>query len=108
MPAMPLSFLALLLLLQPPEVFQSAEPADLAAQPSLARPGSLPALSGESYLLGPEDTLSIKVHNDDEIGAVSYPIDLNGNVDLPLAGQVHAAGLSIDQFKQALTGRFKE
>jgi polysaccharide biosynthesis/export protein len=106
---MPLPLLlALFLPFQSPELFQSSEPAALSAPPSLARPAGLPAPSGDTYLLGPEDTLSIKVHNDDEIGALSYPIDLNGNLDLPLAGQVHAAGLSIDQLKQALTGRFKE
>jgi polysaccharide biosynthesis/export protein len=63
---------------------------------------------GDSYVLGPEDTLSIKVHNAEEIGGLLYPIDLSGNLDLPMAGQVRAAGLTIDQLKQALTERFKE
>lgn len=61
-----------------------------------------------AYVLGPEDSLSIKVLNADELGENAYPIDLRGNLNLPLAGRVHAAGLTIEELEGALTNRFKE
>ena len=75
-----------------------------AAQPTAASPGD-PA---GAYILGAEDTLSIKVHNDDEIGATPYPIDLQGNVNLPLIGSAHAAGLTVTELQSDLTRRLRE
>lgn len=89
------------LLLSLPFLFQAS------LTPPVPQSGTT-AIWGDAYKLGPEDTLTIKVHNADEIGAVPYPIDLNGNLDLPMAGEVHAAGLTIDQLKQALTQRFED
>ena len=62
----------------------------------------------ESYVLGPEDTVTIHVLDAEEIGVTPYPIDLRGNLDLPRIGLVHAAGLTLDQLQDQLTDLFKE
>jgi polysaccharide export outer membrane protein len=61
-----------------------------------------------AYTLGPEDTLSIKVLNVDEISEDPYPIDLQGNIDLPVVGTAHAAGLTVSQLQVILTSKFRE
>jgi len=69
------------------------------------------SVAGEStgpYILGPEDTLSIRVIDEEEIGVAPYPIDLRGDIKLPIVGSVHAAGLTISQLQTDLTRRFQE
>src|SRR5579862_9680787 len=60
-----------------------------------------------AYILGPEDSLNIRVQNAEELGTDPYPIDLNGDVNLPLAGRVHAAGLTSEELETLLVARFK-
>ncbi len=54
------------------------------------------------YVLGPGDAIELHVADMDEISDKPIRVGPNGNVDLPLAGQIHAAGLTLDQFKQQL------
>ena len=61
-----------------------------------------------AYTLGPEDTLSIRVLDMEELGSAPYAIDLRGNISLPRVGLVHAAGLTVDQLQAELTARFRE
>jgi polysaccharide biosynthesis/export protein len=63
---------------------------------------------GSSYILGPQDSLTIRVLNADELGDEPYPIDLNGDVTLPRVGRIHAGGLTIDEFRDQVTDKFKE
>ena len=65
-------------------------------------------LDARAYVLGPQDSVMIKVHDADELGSDPYPIDLRGNLNLPLAGRVHAAGLTAEQLETLLIARFKE
>src|SRR5580658_10487738 len=51
------------------------------------------------YLLGPEDTVLIRALNVDEFGTLPYPIDLGGNLNIPLAGRIHAAGITVEQLE---------
>jgi polysaccharide biosynthesis/export protein len=67
-----------------------------------------PAETSRSYELGPEDVLSIKVINVVEIGDVPYAIDLKGNVDMPIIGAIHAAGLTVDELRAILSEKFKD
>jgi polysaccharide export outer membrane protein len=66
------------------------------------------AHAGETYVLGPQDTLTIRVVNMDEMGDEPYPIDLSGVVTLPRIGRVHAGGLTVEQLQDQLTEKFKE
>jgi polysaccharide export outer membrane protein len=62
-----------------------------------------------SYLLGPNDQLKIWVLGlEQEIGDKPLRIDPAGDIDLPLAGKVHAAGLNTAQLKADLIERYSK
>jgi len=90
--------------------FASALLAVLISVPAVAHAAERPNTNSDStsYILGPEDTLQIRVLDAEEIGPAPYPIDLRGNLDLPHIGRIHAAGLTIEQLESKLTERFKE
>jgi polysaccharide biosynthesis/export protein len=60
------------------------------------------------YVLGPNDQIKVWVLGVEEIGDKPIRIDPNGEVDLPLIGQVHAAGFTTDQLKNELTQRYSK
>lgn len=59
--------------------------------------------SGEAaqtgYILGPGDQLSVLDTDLEELGGKSFRIDMAGDLNLPLAGRVHAAGLTVEQLE---------
>jgi polysaccharide biosynthesis/export protein len=70
-----------------------------------AAEGSLPANSAATeatYVLGPEDQLSVHVVDLDDISEKPVRIDPNGYIELPLVGRLHAAGLTVEQLRTAL------
>src|SRR5579863_6808437 len=68
-----------------------------------------PGPDGEpTYILGPQDTILIKALNAEELGTLPYPIDLQGNIKVPMVGRIHAAGLTIEQLEAMLTEGLKE
>ena len=64
--------------------------------------------SRASYLLGPNDQIKIWVLGVEEIGDKPIKIDPNGDIDLPLVGKAHAAGLTTAQLKADLIQRFSK
>jgi polysaccharide export outer membrane protein len=63
-----------------------------------------------SYILGPEDQLLISVLDLDEIGGKDNKpirIDTRGNIVLPVAGRIQAAGLTVEQLEKAIALRLK-
>jgi polysaccharide export outer membrane protein len=80
-------------------------PANALAQPAnaltqQAQPLS-PASAAESYVLGPNDRVRLKVYGEPDI-AGEYEVDNNGNVSIPLAGHVRAAGLTTRQLERSI------
>lgn len=73
---------------------------------SLARSGE--AADTGDYILGPEDGLSIRVVDAEEVASAPYVIDLRGNLDLPRVGRIHASGLTVPQLQSELARRFRE
>ena len=76
------------------------------AQEALAQtPGPIGAPSSaqgpaSSYVLGPGDQLTFSVTNlVDEFADKTFRIDLDGNINVPLAGRIHAAGLTVEEFE---------
>lgn len=65
---------------------------------------ALAATSGAppDYTLGIDDQVVIHVVDLPDIPDKPFRVDPSGNVDLPLLGLVHAAGLTPDQFKAAV------
>jgi polysaccharide export outer membrane protein len=61
-----------------------------------------------TYILGPQDTVLIRALNAEELGTLPYPIDLRGNIKVPMVGRIHAAGLTAEQVEALLTESLKE
>jgi polysaccharide export outer membrane protein len=57
---------------------------------------------GESYVLGPMDRIRLKVYGEPDI-AGEYEVDSNGQISIPLAGHIRAAGLTTHQLERAIT-----
>jgi polysaccharide export outer membrane protein len=63
--------------------------------------------SRTSYLLGAGDQISISALELDEISKTPYRLDDGGSVNLPLAGRIEAAGMSVSQLEAEITSRLK-
>jgi polysaccharide biosynthesis/export protein len=77
-------------------------PASAQAQvlPSAA-PADNPADGADSYVLGPNDRVRLKVYGEPDI-AGEYEVDNTGQVSIPLAGHVKAAGLTTKQLERSI------
>jgi len=58
-----------------------------------------------TYLLGPDDELEISGPELDEVANKPTRIDGNGDIQVPLVGRVHVAGLTVQQCEQELDKR---
>jgi polysaccharide biosynthesis/export protein len=59
------------------------------------------------YVLGPDDVISIKALDADEISSGGIRIDPSGNISLPLVGRVAAGGLTVELLEQELAARLR-
>ena len=63
----------------------------------------LPAAPTEgSYVLGPNDRVRLKVYGEADITG-EYEVDSTGQISVPLAGHIRAAGLTTKQLERAVT-----
>ncbi|MFT4112060.1 polysaccharide biosynthesis/export family protein [Silvibacterium sp.] len=65
--------------------------------------GNEPASAPSDYVLGGGDQILIRVEDMDDLPAAPVRIDPDGYLDLPLVGRMQAGGLTLTQFKAALT-----
>jgi polysaccharide export outer membrane protein len=78
-------------------------------QPSIGGASATPAGETPSnYILGPEDTITVRVFAADDIPDRPSEISNDGTVTLPMVGQIHAAGLTVDQLQASLTTAYKK
>ena len=61
----------------------------------------------ESYVIGPEDVLSIHVWKEEAFSR-TVPVRMDGKISLPLIDDVQAAGFTARQLKEVLTSKLKE
>lgn len=61
-----------------------------------------------NYVLGPGDRLALLVRNLDEFTDQTFSVDMRGDINLPLAGRFHVAGLTVSQFEQQTIERLKK
>jgi len=73
------------------------------APPPSVAPSSGP--QDENYKLGSGDKIKLVVYGEDDLGG-EYLVDGSGQVQLPLLGQVPAAGMTIHQFVASVTNMF--
>lgn len=59
------------------------------------------------YVLGPDDQISVRALDAEEISDKPVRIDMSGYLRLPLVGRVRAAGLTVEQLEAELTQRLK-
>jgi polysaccharide export outer membrane protein len=64
--------------------------------------------AAESYQLGPEDILAIRVQDMEEIGSTAFTINLRGDLILPRVGRIHAAGLTLEELESAISDRYRD
>jgi len=55
-----------------------------------------------TYVLGPNDRVRVKVYGEGDITG-EYEVDSTGQISVPLAGHVRAAGLTTKQLEKAIT-----
>jgi polysaccharide biosynthesis/export protein len=61
-----------------------------------------------NYILGPDDQITLFVPDIEEISNKPMRIDMRGDLNLPLAGRVRAAGLSAGQLETAVVARLRK
>ncbi|MBV9301579.1 MAG: polysaccharide biosynthesis/export family protein [Acidobacteriaceae bacterium] len=87
-------------------VSNSASPPTDSA-PSTSLTGHLEAPAA-NYILGPEDQITLFVSDVDEINNKVLRVDMKGDINVPLAGRIHAAGLSADGLQTEIESRLKK
>lgn len=72
-----------------------------------AAPDRAPDQVRSSYILGPDDQITIKAVAAEEIPAEPIRIDMSGYIRVPMAGRIRAAGLTVEQLETELSSRLK-
>ncbi len=80
------------------------DPATVTGRGTTAAPLDETAL--QSYTLGPEDKLTVKVLDLEEISDQDiYRVDMRGNLNLPVAGRVYVYGMTVEQAEAEIEKR---
>lgn len=99
-----LSFLFILVLLATSGVapqFSASAAAQPKTPPSASSAPQAADNPADNYVLGPNDRVRLKVYGEPDI-AGEYEIDSGGQVSVPLAGHIRAAGLTTKQLERAI------
>lgn len=59
------------------------------------------------YVIGTDDVLSVSVWKEQDLTEPNLPVRLDGNISMPLIGEVHAAGQTPMQLEQEITTRLR-
>ena len=68
--------------------------------------GASPTQEGRDLVIGPEDSLNIVLLGSDEISKV-WRVGATGELNLPMVGSIHAAGMTVGEFESELTRRLR-
>src|SRR5690242_14157626 len=60
-----------------------------------------------TYMLGPDDQITLYVSDAEEISGKPMRIDMRGDINLPMAGRIHAAGFTAEHLETAIENRLK-
>jgi polysaccharide biosynthesis/export protein len=61
-----------------------------------------------NYVLGTNDQVLVRAPEAEEINEKPFRIDAEGNINMPLLGRVHAAGLTVQELEGDLVRRLRE
>jgi polysaccharide biosynthesis/export protein len=81
----------------------SAQQKQSAATTNASATANAPSASPTAYILGPDDQVTVRALDVDEIDGKTLRVDPSGYVDVPLIGKVKAAGLTVSGFESELT-----
>jgi polysaccharide biosynthesis/export protein len=98
-----LSFQLIFVLILLPQVSQAAQESPRVDDPNKSVVSTSAAQS--TYQLGPDDQLIFQGPVADDIVSKPFRIDPNGEMSIPMVGRLRAAGLTVQQFEDALNGR---
>jgi polysaccharide biosynthesis/export protein len=68
----------------------------------------LKATTGSPYVLGPEDQITVRALHVEEIGEAPMRVGSDGYINLPLAGRIHAAGLTVNELESTIANRLRQ
>jgi polysaccharide export outer membrane protein len=60
-----------------------------------------------TYLLGPDDTVTIHAQNAADMSDKPFRVDAQGELKLPMIGRIHAGGLTVGQLESEIVTRLK-
>jgi len=80
-------------------------PAQNAQQPAQQLPSDTVR---PNYVLGPNDQILVRAPEAEEIDNRPFRIDGDGNLNLPLVGRIHAAGMTLQEMEADLVKRLRE
>jgi polysaccharide export outer membrane protein len=83
----------------------AAQPAASVTLPAAGAPQ--PDQTRITYLLGPDDTVTIHAVNAPDISEKAFRVDATGEIKLPMIGRVRAGGLTVDQLETEIATRLK-
>lgn len=96
----------------PPAPGDNSQPQEGAANPSQNTPQQAQQLPADTlrpnYVLGPNDQILVRAPEAEEIDNRPFRIDGDGNINLPLVGHIHAAGMSLQELEADLVKRLRE
>lgn len=78
------------------------------AQGQVVAPAAKTAQAPSGYVLGPDDQISVRVVDAEEISDKPIRIGMDGYIRLPMAGRVLAGGLSVEQLEAAIVAGLKQ
>ena len=61
-----------------------------------------------AYVLGPDDQITIRALDAEEISDKPLRVDMSGFIRLPMVGRLKASGLTIEQLENELASRLKQ
>ena len=61
-----------------------------------------------NYVLGPNDQILVRAPDAEEINQKPFRVDGDGNINLPLVGRIHAAGMTLQELEVDLVRRLRE
>ncbi len=82
--------------------------AGVPASDNTAQVGITPPAAPNTYTLGPDDQIVIRAVDVEEIDNKPVRIDLRGNINLPMAGHIQAAGLTADELGEQIDERLRK
>jgi polysaccharide export outer membrane protein len=87
------------------------QPAVSVPQPAASVPQPTPSITPPdarlTYLLGPDDTVTIHAVNAPDLSDKPFRVDAGGEIKMPMIGRVHAGGLTVDQLETEIATRLK-